>query len=323
MVDVSIVIVCMNNLKNLYPCLGSIRKYTGVSYECFVVAYLFSKENIETVKRDFPWVILIESNEIRGFSENNNLALRQAKGEFCLVLNDDTEMTMPVADMLIDTIRRLPGNVAIVSPVTVFENGSTQFCGRPFTSWKHIVLGDLHLYNPGKDRKQSNKQGVFKSYNIIGAAFLIKTDVFRKFGWFDEYYFFSPEDKALSTLLNKNGYECWVNSDVKIVHYEGMSGKSRKALSMVQTCTRPVMNKGSVYFYSGNQTSGLGYYALCMWYFLHSFLQMVIHGTKGVFKKKPNIDYILAIGDKHTCETIFSKMTPKEIFLKYYLKLKR
>lgn len=57
-----------------------------MSYETLVVAYLFSKENLEKVKHDFPWVTFIESNEIRGFSENNNLALRQAKGKFCFVL---------------------------------------------------------------------------------------------------------------------------------------------------------------------------------------------------------------------------------------------
>ena len=66
-IEVSIVIVCMNNLKNLYPCLNSIRKYTTVSYETLVVAYLFSEENLEKVQHDFPWVTFIESNEIRGF----------------------------------------------------------------------------------------------------------------------------------------------------------------------------------------------------------------------------------------------------------------
>lgn len=80
---VSIVIVCMNNLKSWYPCLESIRKYTHFSYECFVVAYLFPKENLEKVRNDFPWVKFIESNEICGFSENNNLALRQARGKYC------------------------------------------------------------------------------------------------------------------------------------------------------------------------------------------------------------------------------------------------
>lgn len=103
--QVSIVIVCMNNLKNLYPCLDSIRKYTHVSYETLVVAYLFSKENLERLKRDYSWIRIIESNEIRGFSENNNLALRQARGQYCYVLNDDTIMDSPVIDRLVETIQ--------------------------------------------------------------------------------------------------------------------------------------------------------------------------------------------------------------------------
>ena len=49
-IDVSIVIVCMNNLKNLYPCLNSILKNTTVNYEVFVVAFLFSDENKSFVR---------------------------------------------------------------------------------------------------------------------------------------------------------------------------------------------------------------------------------------------------------------------------------
>ena len=43
MVDVSVIIVCMNRPDNLYPCLESIRRTTvRVSYETLVVAYLYS-----------------------------------------------------------------------------------------------------------------------------------------------------------------------------------------------------------------------------------------------------------------------------------------
>ena len=44
---VSIVIVCMNRLDNLYPCLESIRKWTGVPYDTLVTAYLFEPQNLE------------------------------------------------------------------------------------------------------------------------------------------------------------------------------------------------------------------------------------------------------------------------------------
>ena len=249
-IDVSIVIVCMNNLKNLYPCLESIKKYTTVSYETLVVAYLFSKENLEKVKKDFPWVTFIESNEIRGFSENNNLALRQAKGKYCFVLNDDTEMKMDVVGGLVKTIESLPENVAIVSPVTTFPDGRVQVCGRPPMNWVKVIFGKMHLWNENKS-KWVNNSGVFKSYNIIGAAFLIKTKLFENVGWFDEYYFFCPEDIALSTTLIEKGYECWVNADVHLIHYEGMSGKS---LSMIRCATAPASRKGNMVFFSnGNK----------------------------------------------------------------------
>ena len=138
--QVSIVIVCMNNLKNLYPCLNSIRKYTTVSYETLVVAYMFSKENLEKVKQDFPWVTFIESREIRGFSENNNLALRQARGRYCFVVNDDTYMDMPVIDELVSTFEKLTGRVAIVSPNIKYPDGRPQYCGRnKATFWTFLA----------------------------------------------------------------------------------------------------------------------------------------------------------------------------------------
>lgn len=316
-VEVSIVIVCMNNLKNLYPCLDSIRKYTGVSYETFVVAYLFSKDNLDKIRKDFPWVTIIESNEIRGFSENNNLALRQAKGKYCFVVNDDTEMKMPVIDHLIDSIKKLPKNTAIISPVLVDPNDKVQVCGRAPITYRTLLLILFHLWKEEKSI-YVNQRDIFQSYNIIGAAFLIKTDIFKKFGWFDERYFFCPEDIALSTLLNKNGYSCYVDSNVKIIHYEGMSGKS---ISLVQTATRAAACRGAIIFYS--EGSKIKESILRIILFIIYFLRCIYHFIKGLFKPKPNVNQVLAIGDKNSMYACFTNKTPKEIFKKYYFKIKK
>ena len=316
-IEVSIVIVCMNNLKNLYPCLNSIRQYTTVSYETLVVAYLFSRENLEKVKQDFPWVTFIESNEIRGFSENNNLALRQAKGKYCFVLNDDTEMIMPVIDMLVDDFNKCPKQVAIISPELLDGNGNVAVCGRPPITWKTKIRIMLKLYSESKDTKYSNKKGLFKTYNIIGAAFLIKRDLFEQIGWFDEYYFFAPEDLAVSTLLNKMNYECYVDERAKLIHYEGMSGKS---LSRIKTATLPAMCKGGLHFYS----EGKLYIKLIfgITYYLYNLFQFLYHSTKAKINKKPNYYSILAEGEKNVLCTLFIKKTPKEIFTRYYKILK-
>lgn len=310
---VSIVIVCMNNLENLYPCLESIRKYTTIDYETFVVAYLFSSENLTKAKSAFPWVKFIESEEIRGFSENNNLALRLATGKYCFVVNDDTEIRMPVIDELVKTIESLPENVAIVSPVLTYPDGRVQVCGRPYQDWKTNILCDLGVGNKKNVDKYCNKTGVFQSYNIIGAAFLIKTDIFRNMGWFDERYFFCPEDIALSDGLNKKGYKCFVNSDIRMIHYEGMSGKS---MSMTVTCTKPAHAKGGVIFYS--KGNFLLYVFLTVYSFFLYLMKFFYHRIKGMRKKRPNQDYILSIADRNVFLSVWKNKTPKQIFTEYF-----
>lgn len=311
MIDVSIVIVCMNNLKNLYPCLESIKKYTTVSYECFVVAYLFSKENLEKVKADFSWVKFVESNEIRGFSENNNLALKQAQGKYCFVLNDDTEMKMPVVDRLFFQIENLPHNVAIISPRTIFGDGSLQSCGRPKLTYLKFLLGMFKLYNESNAKsKYVNKKGLFQSYNIVGAAFMIKTEVFRNIGFFNEKYFFCPEDIEVSTILNKKGYKVYVDSDIVLYHYEGGSYK----VSRTRTATMPAGAMGSLLFYCGN--SLVKRYITARIMKLEAYLKIKYWKRKAL--NNPEKGKIMVDSFQHVYDTICSTLTPKEIFIKYY-----
>lgn len=316
MTDVSIVIVCMNNLKNLYPCLNSIREYTTVSYETLVVAYLFSKENFEKVERDFPWVTFIESNEIRGFSENNNLALRRAKGKYCFVLNDDTEMKMPVIDELYKEFQQRPNHIAVISPTILNSKGEISVCGRPPITLTKFILRIFHLWKENQHTKNANKSGIFKTYNILGAAFMIRTDIFREMKWFNEYFFFCPEDIELSTRLNQKGYECYVDANTQIYHYQGMSNKS---LSLTQTATRPSATLGEIAFFSkGNKAINI----LLRFLIIISFsLKFLYHKIRSLFHKKPNADYILAIGDKNCIYACLTRKTPKEIFVFYYKRI--
>ena len=316
MVDVSIVIVCMNNLKNLYPCLNSIKKYTNkVTYETYVVAYLFSKENLEKLCCDFPWVTIIESKEIRGFSENNNLALKLVKGRYCFVLNDDTELRMPVIDLLFDTIEKLPEDAAVISPSSVFGDGSFQSCGRDIhTTWK-FILSCLSLYSEMRYLKAFlNSKGTFETGDIVGAFFLIKTDLFRKVGFFDERYFFCPEDIALGYELRKLGYKHYVNSDVVIIHYEGMSGGT--SLSMTRTATAPASTRGQLLFYAHG--CKVQYLFLAFIKVLSLIPRFGYHKIRSFFYSNPNRFQIMALSDLHSIYACFSAKSTKELFLKFY-----
>lgn len=310
-IDVSIVIVCMNNLKNLYPCLNSIKKYTKVKYETLVVAYLFSKENLVKVKQDFPWAKFIESNEIRGFSENNNLALKQAQGKYCFVVNDDTYIQMPVIDLLIESFEKTP-NCAIISPAIYLPNGTLQMCGRTkITGWQWF-LTTIRLFNEQKIKTPyTNGKGIFQTYNILGAAFLIPTQLFKELGWFDERYFFCPEDIALSTKANKLGYKVYVDTNIDIIHVYGGTW------SNTITATQPAALRGELIFHANGNI--FIYLLLGIWAFIINSIGIICTFIRYSLKHDPK-DKLRFIYKWHNVHSIFTNKSPKEIFIRYYKK---
>lgn len=308
MAKAAIVIVCMNNLKNLFPCLDSIKQHTKISYEVWVVAYLFSKENLVLLREKYPWVIVVESNEIRGFSENNNLALRQVKTEYTLVLNDDTLFKEPVLDELVASIEKTP-DAKVMSPKLVNADGSYQSCGKNPVNWYYFLREDsFGLNNNFRKTPYINKTGIFQTYNISGACFLVKTDFFKREGFFDEYYFFCPEDIAFSTKVNEEGGKCYVDSDVTLYH---LCGGTRK--SAVKTATLPAQRMGCVHFHG--RRSFLLRMFLRMWIAATSFGKYIVLSIKN--------DPIEKQAQLHSCACMFTNQTPKEIFTKYYLQLKK
>lgn len=315
-VIVSIVIVCMNNMRNLYTCLNSIQKETCLEYETFVVAYLFDSENLNKAKKDFPWVVFIESNEIRGFSENNNLALRLAKGKYCFVVNDDTEMRSPVIDRLVESIEKLPQNVAIISPKFLNADGTVQACGNTEKNLKSYFRSFYGLKKSGSENRYINQTGIFLTKQILGAGFLIKRSVFEQIGFFDERYFFSPEDLEVARQVQRLGYLCYVDADACLIHYEGMTTRS---LSMVSTATKPASTVGNIIYY-GDRSAFWSFVVRCH-QFVGSFARFVYHRIRAIGKKKPNYHDIWAIGYCNATRACLSFASPKEVFVKYYSKL--
>lgn len=304
----AIVIVCMNNLKNLFPCLDSIKEQTKIAYEVWVVAYLFSKENLVLLREKYPWVIVVESNEIRGFAENNNLALRHVKTEYTLVLNDDTLFKEPVLDRLIEAMEKTP-DADIMSPKLVNADGSLQSCGKNPINWYYFLREDTFgLNNNFRRTIYTNGEGIFQSYNISGACFLIKTEFFKQQGFFDEYYFFCPEDIALSTNINEQGGKCYVDSNVALYH---LCGGTRK--SAVKTATLPAQRLGCIHFH-GRNSLALRIF-MRTWILFTSFGKYLVNLFRG--------DQIETTAQLHCVQTMLSNKSPKEIFTQYYLQLKK
>ena len=334
--QVSVVIVCMGDpTVHLYACLDSLFAQNRTPLDVWVVAYLMQAEHREALAARYPAIHIIESREVRGFAENNNLALRKIDSEYCFVVNDDTLQSMPVVDLLLEDLKKLPENAAAVQPKIVFGDGRVQTCGRtPWTAWryaKHYLhwvdegrteggIGSRISGHPRPDKREgptavpigtlrdgrgrseaeaireSMPPSVVRTYTLNGACFLIKTAVFRKMGWFDERYFFTPEDIALGHALNNAGYSVWVHPEVCITHLAGGS------VSAMEQAIKPARVRGSLIFYG--EPLWLKCFIWCV--------ELARYVKNSLLCR--NVNKITA---RNVMKTVFSKQTPKEIFIRF------
>ena len=312
-IDVSVVIVSMNNYGQLKDCLDSIKMYTkNISYEVFLVAYLFSEENMCKLQEEYSWVKVIESNEIRGFSENNNLALRQAKGKYCFILNDDTYFKEDVIGGLFSTMEA-HSNIAAVSPQVLNPDGTLQFSGFPPHSWLNWIQILFKFRNDLEDKgnRYTRKIGLVQTYDLLGACILIRTRVLKDMGYLDERFFYGPEDRALTTKMNKEGYECWVDNDIKLVH---IGGGTRTVKSKTALATSPANRKGWVIYHGGNSMLRRLILKSCIW--LNSFIWIFGWLVKHLMGDKYAKWSLFA--NINVCRSIFNNKTPKETFISFY-----
>ena len=285
--------------EHLESCIQRMLVLTKASLQILVVAYKWSKEDEKRFAAEYPEVKLIPSHETRGFAENNNLALPYVEGRYCFIVNDDTKMEEPVIDQLVADLKKLPGSVAAVSPAIRFKDGTLQTCGRgPWTPCRY-ARHYLHWVDESK-RSRWNKVGrrkgkLFKTYTLNGACFLIKSEIFKGMGGFDERYFFTPEDIALGHRLNGMGYRVWADSRVNITHLAGGT------VSGWEQAIKPARVRGSMIFYG--EPGWLKNFIWC------------VEACRWLKNRKKNP--AAALVARNVMKTVKSKETPKEIFIKF------
>src|SRR5665647_644486 len=88
---VSIVTVSYNHPDVTCALLESLQHITYPNIEVIVVDNASPNDNPAIICQLHPEIIFIQSKENLGFAGGNNLGIRQAKGKYILLLNNDTE----------------------------------------------------------------------------------------------------------------------------------------------------------------------------------------------------------------------------------------
>lgn len=230
----SVVIVNYNVKHFLEQCLYSACKAAGnvQSAEIFVVDNASSDGSVEYLKERFPNVVFIASNKNLGFARANNMAIRQSKGEYVLLLNPDTIVAENTFAHFVDFMDSHPDAGAcgayMLHTDGTFALESRRGLPTPFVAFcKMSGLTSLfpksHLFGRYYMR-YLNEFEVNPIEIVSGAYMFMRREALDKSGLLDEDFFMYGEDIDLSYRILKSGYQNYF-LPTPILHYKGESTK--------------------------------------------------------------------------------------------------
>ena len=222
---VSIIIPNKDEKESLQKCLQSILEKTEYdNYEILIV------ENNSTKEETFAYYKEIDGkNRIKvlywdkefNYSAINNFAARQAKGEYLLLLNNDTEVITKgwIKEMLSNCTR---SEVAMVGAKLYFPDDTIQHAG------VIIGLGGLadHAFVNMSRRRAGYMHRASIQMNMSGvtaACAMVKRSVYEEVGGLEERLSVAFNDVDMCLKIVTAGYLIVYDPYVELYHYESRS----------------------------------------------------------------------------------------------------
>ncbi|KQR92621.1 glycosyl transferase family 2 [Chryseobacterium sp. Leaf180] len=224
----SIVIVHYNVAPLLRNCLLSIQKYiTGIEFEVIIADNLSPDVSWKSLQQEFPEFSFLALSENVGFSKANNFAVHQAKGDYILILNPDTELEDFYMKEILDFVDSKDKfgclGVRMHDANGNFLPESKRSVPDMFNSFEKLFKGFKIKKNQSYYRNDIAENAVAEIEVITGAFLLIKKDDYLEIGGFDEKYFMYGEDIDLCYTLLKKGLTNYYYGKAAILHHKGES----------------------------------------------------------------------------------------------------
>lgn len=223
--DLSIITVNFNQPQITEDLLSSIFSASGssLSYEVIVVDNGSTHNplpNWEIAYAEEP-SIFIRSEKNLGFAGGNNLAIRQAKGKYLFLVNNDTIFTDGLINRLFQTME-LHGHIGLLSPqINYYEpRDLVQYVG--FTKMNYFTMRNSCIGYQEPDTGQYSKK-LFPTSYVHGAAMMVRTAILEEAGLMPELYFLYYEEMDWCERIKRVGYGCWVDTHALIYHRESVS----------------------------------------------------------------------------------------------------
>jgi len=199
---VSVVTINYKGAEDTIACLRALRTldWPADRLELICVENASGDGSAERIRAAVPGVTLVESPTNGGFTGGCNLGVARATGEYVAFLNNDARPDAGWIRAAVEVLERDSGVGCVASKVLDWEGETVDY-----------VDGSLTWYGMGYKREATQPDtGEWDEPRDVlfatGSAMVVRADLYRKVGGFDERFFMFYEDVDFGWRLNLLGH---------------------------------------------------------------------------------------------------------------------
>ena len=233
--NVFVIIVTFNGERWIKDTIHSIYKS---NYSCRIVVFdNGSSDNTLEILSGFNEIKLIDNDLNLGFGQANNIGIEYSQknnADYVFLLNQDAKIE---ENTISDLIKKLDENddFGVISPM--------HFNGK----------GDNYDFNFRKYLESSTANKNFlKTKFINAAAWMVRSDIFLKYGLFSNEFFHYGEDRNFCDRLNYFKVKIGISKNSKIYHDRQENNSYNKNIILSRSmlkCSILIINKKIIYSY--------------------------------------------------------------------------
>ena len=246
--QLSIIIINYNTFALTCNCIQSIYdKLVDVDFEIVLVDNASIECDPMLFKQKFPTINLVVSPVNSGFTGGNNLGVDNAKGDYLLLLNSDTELINNAPKICLDHLLQHK-EVGMATCQLLYPDGRIQYNCRRFRtiSWELLEVFPLYKLLPKAKREELMLHHYFDHQSfadcdwVWGAFMLFPKSIIQQLPRkkLSDDYFMYCEDTLWCWDFKQLGYQVHFLPQAKVMHVHKGSVSKDKWLKIRTTSIR-------------------------------------------------------------------------------------
>jgi len=215
-------VVNTNGRELLLACLEAIRRTTppDLEHEILVLDNASEDGSAEAVRSLDAGIRLLALDRREGKAANDTRLLQEARGEYCLLLNEDSQLQPGAVAALLGALRR-DHRAAAAGAQLVTPEGREVPCAWRLPSAGTALAGALFLHR--RFTVESGGDGIRSVGWVQSSAMLVRREAVREVGWLDPDFFVYSDETDLCKRLRDAGWRILYVPAARAVHHDQMA----------------------------------------------------------------------------------------------------